>query len=84
MGKDKKTEPKYYTVNQLAEYSNLSVSTIRRYIKYEGLPHFRINRRILISIDEFDNWMERRRKKQMAEEIDLDHIVQEVKKEFGI
>jgi excisionase family DNA binding protein len=55
MGKDKKIEPKYYTVNQLAEYSSLSASTIRRYIRYEGLPHFRMNRRILIRIDEFDS-----------------------------
>ena len=84
MTNSNKLQPKYYTVEQLAKYSNLSVPTIRRYIRYEGLPHFRINRRILINLDEFDQWMEQRRQEQIADRSDFDQIVQEVVNDFRL
>lgn len=84
MTKSNDPKPKYYTVEQLAKYTNLSVPTIRRYIRYEGLPHFRINRRILINPDEFDQWMEQHRQQQMAEQTRLDRVVQEVVDDFGL
>ena len=40
--------PRYFTLNQLANYSSLSVTSLRRYIKNEGLPHFKMNKRVLV------------------------------------
>ena len=84
MTNSNKLQPKYYTVEQLAKYSNLSVPTIRRYIRHEDLPHFRINRRILINLDEFDQWMEQRRSEQMVKQLNIDQIVQEVVDDFRL
>jgi len=77
-------QSKYYTVEQLANYSNLSVPTIRRYMRYDGLPHFRINRRILISINEFDQWMEQRRQNQTEQQTNFDQIVKEIVDDFRL
>jgi len=77
-------QSKYFTVEQLANYSNLSVPTIRRYMRYEGLPHFRINRRILISINEFDQWMEQRRQNQTEKRASFDQTVKEIVDDFRL
>ncbi len=84
MANNNTIQPKYYTVEQLAKYSNLSVPTIRRYMRYEGLPHFRVDRRILIKINEFDQWMEERRQRQSENQASLDKIVQEIVDDFRL
>ena len=84
MANNNTMQSKYYTVEQLANYSNLSVPTIRRYMRYDGLPHFRINRRILISINEFDQWMEQRRQNQTEQQTNFDQIVKEIVDDFRL
>lgn len=76
-------KPRYYTLKQLARYSSLSTNTLRQYIKDEGLPHFRMKNRILVRIDEFDQWMERYRRKITTREEELNRIVDEVMKDLG-
>lgn len=78
------TKTKYHTVEQLAKYTSLSVPTIRRYMRSEGLPHFRINRRILIDIGEFDRWMEERRQKQAREEKAMDRLITDIVDDFRL
>ena len=84
MSYEEDLKPKYYTVEQLAKYSNLSVPTIRRYMRYEKLPYFKVNRRILIKIDEFDHWMEQRRQNQAEQQAISDQIVQELMYDFNL
>jgi excisionase family DNA binding protein len=75
---------KYLTLKQLAEYSNISVPTLRRYIRHDGLPYFRVNRLILINPDEFDNWMERLRKEQNAKDVQFDEKINKIIKKFRL
>ena len=74
--------PRYFTLNQLAKYSNLSVASLRRYIKNEGLPHFKMSKRVLVWVDEFDQWMEKRRKKRETKKEEIDWIVEKVLRDF--
>ena len=74
--------PRYYTLKQLAKYSSLSVASLRRYIKNEGLPHFKMSKRVLVRVDEFDQWMEQRRKKRETKKEEIDRIVEEVIRDF--
>jgi len=48
---------RYFDLKSLSEYSSLGVSTLRDYIRSEGLPHFRKGK-ILVRQSEFDAWME--------------------------
>jgi excisionase family DNA binding protein len=73
---------KYLTLKQLAEYSNISVPTLRRYMRHEGLPHFQVNRLILINPEEFDNWMKLLRNKQAAKDAQFDKNLNEILKDF--
>ena len=60
-------KPRYLTVQQLAEYSGLSVRTIRYHLKdpENPIPCFRPGgRKILISRPEFNKWMKTNRVKQ--------------------
>jgi excisionase family DNA binding protein len=75
---------KYLTLKQLAEYSSVSVPTLRRYIRNHNLPYFQIGRSILIDPEEFDDWMKLLRKKRIAKENRFDEIVNEVVREFRI
>jgi excisionase family DNA binding protein len=68
----------------LAEYSSISVPTLRRYIRNNNLPYFQIGRRILIDPEEFDDWMKLLRKKRIAKENRFDEIVNEVVREFRV
>lgn len=74
----------YYSLAELAEYTGISTYTLRRYMDTLGLPHFRINRRILIRIEEFEEWMEEKRRLENAEKASLEAVVDEVVKDFGL
>jgi excisionase family DNA binding protein len=75
---------KYLTLKQLAEYSNISVPTLRRYMLNNNLPYFQIGRSILIDPEEFDTWMIHLRKERIAKEKNFDEIVNEVVREFRV
>lgn len=57
-------EAEYFSINQLIVYSGISERTIR-YLLKEGLPHYRIGRRIVrIKRSEFDEWIARYRQEK--------------------
>jgi hypothetical protein len=49
---------KYSDLKSLSEETSISVFTLRKFVK-EGLPHFRIGRKILVDPTEFREWFEK-------------------------
>lgn len=41
----------------LAERTSLSVFTYRKYVK-SGMPHYRIGRKIMVDLEEFEAWFQ--------------------------
>jgi len=70
------TEDNFLDLKQLSRYSTFSDSTLRGYLSdlENPIPHFRVNRKILVRKNEFDLWIEQFR----GENNDLDRIVDEV------
>ncbi len=73
----------YVNLAQLAEYSSLSQSTLRKWLKI-GMPHFRLGRSIRVKLEDFDAWLEKfrtdgstinNRRKHL-----IDSVVSEVRK----
>ena len=77
-------EKRYFNLRELAEYTGLSTDTLRRYMTNFDLPHFRVNRKILVRMDEFEAWMETRRRLQNAEAISLQAVIDEVIRDFSL
>ena len=77
-------KPKYLTLEQLSDYSNFSVPTLRRYIKDKGLPIIRIRGGIRVDIDKFDQWMDKHCMVQTSEKEHLDQVVQDILKDFDL
>ncbi len=52
-------ERELLTIKQLVEYSTLSERTLRSYLKRRSqpLPHYRVDKKILIRRSEFDEWL---------------------------
>jgi len=48
---------KLVDLKSLSERTALSVFTYRKYIKL-GMPHYRVGRKILIDLDEFEGWFQ--------------------------
>ena len=55
--KDVTLKDQYFDLQSLSAYSSLSVSTLRDYIRLDGLPCFRVRGKILVRQNEFDRWM---------------------------
>jgi len=70
-------EPKYLSLAQLSKYSGLSVATLRHQVRWGGLPAYRVGGRgkILVAVDDFDNWISRHR---LDTGEDLNTLVDEV------
>ncbi len=49
--------PEYMTLAELAAYSSMSKSTLRKWLRI-GMPHYRLGRSIRIKRNEFDQWLE--------------------------
>jgi len=74
------TEDKYFDLKGLAEYSSISVRTLRDYINNpeNPLPAYRLKRKILVKLSEFDAWV----KKHRNDNQQIDKIVNELTSEF--
>ena len=48
---------KLVNLKELSERMPLSIFTFRKYIK-KGMPHYRVGRKILVDIDEFEIWFQ--------------------------
>jgi hypothetical protein len=73
--------PAYFDLRGLSAYTGggLSIRTLRKVLTLpDGLPHFRVGGKILVSRDDFDSWLKRFRQKPL----DLDAIVQEILKDL--
>ena len=55
---DPRLDP-YLSLRGLADYSSLSVRTLRSYIadSVRPLPYYRVGGKILVRVSEFDNWL---------------------------
>jgi transposase len=74
-------EPAYFDLKGLSAYTGggLSIRTLRKVLTMpDGLPHFRVGGKILVSKNDFDSWVKRYRK----EPLDLDAVVEEVLKDL--
>jgi lambda repressor-like predicted transcriptional regulator len=67
----------YLSLKALSRYGGLSVRTLRGYLTdpVHPLPHYRINRKLLVRRSEFDHWISRYRQ---CGRPDLDALVNEV------
>ena len=70
-----KTTSKYLSLRDLSKHSSLSVKTLRHYLSdaESPLPHYRMPRKILVDVEEFDTWLRRFRITKPG--IDLNKIV---------
>jgi hypothetical protein len=48
----------YLDLHGLEHYTSIPVSTMRDYIKREGLPCFKVRGKILVKRSEFDHWLD--------------------------
>jgi len=73
-----KITPKYLSLSNLSQHSSLSVKTLRAFLCDTEcpLPHYRMPRKILVRIDEFDDWLLRFLVKTPG--LDLNKIVNEI------
>lgn len=71
----------YLSLKTLSRYSGLSVRTLRGCLTdpVHPLPHYRINRKLLVRRSEFDRWIARYRR---CGRPDLDALVDEVIEEI--
>lgn len=77
-------KPKYLTLEQLSEYSNFSVPTLRRYIRNKGLPIIRIRGGIRVDIDRFDQWMNQHSMVETSKKEHMDQVVKDILRDFDL
>jgi hypothetical protein len=71
-------QDEYLSIQQLAEYSKISVRSLRRHMKHNELPHFCVRGengaagKILVRRSAFDQWMDA---KWLQDDRDIDAIV---------
>jgi hypothetical protein len=65
-------ERELLTIKQLVAYSALSERTLRNYLKrrVQPLPHYQVDKKILIRRVEFDGWLASFRRAEQVDEID--------------
>jgi lambda repressor-like predicted transcriptional regulator len=51
---------KFISLQDLSTYSSLSVKTLRSYLfrQQNPLPHYRLTKKILVRLEDFEVWME--------------------------
>ena len=76
---------KFIDLKTLSKLNSISVSRIRQLTK-QGLPHYRVKRKILVDPDEFYLWFDQKFKVKNSIPHDdrIDKIVEETLAEFGI
>jgi hypothetical protein len=60
-GREMEQPTKYLSLRDLSKHSSLSVKTLRGFL-YDvenPLPHYRMQRKILINLEEFERWFAR-------------------------
>ncbi len=54
-------QAKYYTLRQISERYSIPLSTLRRWASERRFPLYRVSNRILISGDEWNQWIQQHR-----------------------
>ena len=72
---------KLVDLKELSQQTPLSVFTFRKYIK-RGMPHYRVGRKILVDIDEFETWFQQFKCESAQTEDDLGLIIDETLKKL--
>jgi hypothetical protein len=68
---------KFQNLKSLSEEKCISVFTLRKFVK-NGLPHYRLGRKILVDPEEFDDWFRQHFKaSEPSADRDLRRLVQE-------
>lgn len=68
-------QDRYFDLKGLAQYSNLSVRTLRKYLG--KIPHYRIGGKLLVKKSEFDKYLEQYREVDSLSEM-VEEIVNEI------
>lgn len=66
----------FLDLKSLAERSSLSVSTCRKLIRM-GLPHYRVDRKILVDESEYLGWIQRFKINDQSDPTSLDHLIEQ-------
>jgi len=61
--------PTLVTVSEVAEYLQMSETTVYRLISEEGLPAIKVGRNYRVRADELREWLERRAEREASEEL---------------
>jgi len=69
--------PEYMNMAELAAYSSLSKSTLRKWLRM-GMPYYKLGRSIRIKRSDFDGWLKQFRSKGTTAKDDLNAIWKEV------
>lgn len=56
---------KFYTMKDLGEIMPIGTSNLYNLVHSEGFPSIKINRRILIPIEDFEDWIKKSAGKQI-------------------
>jgi excisionase family DNA binding protein len=72
--------PEYLSIEELACYSGLSTSTLRRRLQ-DDMPHYRVGRSIRVKRSEFDTWLKQFQASSSTDTHPLDAAWQEVMEE---
>ena len=65
----------------LSERTSLSVFTIRKFIK-DGMPHYRVSRKILVDLQDFEKWFQEFKCGSDVKHGDLDFLLDEALNKF--
>jgi len=52
------------TIKELSSYLNISISGIRKLVRYRNIPFFRIGNRIYFNLNKINNWIETKEKQE--------------------
>ena len=66
----------------LSEKYPFSVFTLRKYVKM-GMPHYRVGRKILVDLEEFESWFQQFKSETTQTRDNLGHLVDETLKKMA-
>jgi lambda repressor-like predicted transcriptional regulator len=76
----------YLSLRELATYASLSVKTLRSYLTHprHPLPHYRMPRKILVSVTEFEAWLKRFRVEHQGQNLNqlVNDLMDEIQSDF--
>lgn len=75
---------KLIDLKTLSKETSLSIFSVRKYIKNEGMPFYRIGRKILVDPNEIEIWLKQYKTINQPADLNLKHLVKNTIKKLGI